>query len=130
MALKQKSEHSVHVRLDSPVDKRKVVLQTAIDAVALLKNYENIHRIRHEKAVTLGEFQRVVVQVHRLVKQVEFGELPMDMEDLKHVHAPSGKKVFAPVVKQMKKKMVTQKEEHHSSLDAQLESLRRKLDSL
>ena len=122
----------MHIRLDSPVDKRKAVLQTAIDMVELMKKYENIHRIRHEKAEALTEFQKVVGQVHRLVKQVELSELPMDAEDLKHVHIPKGKRAFAPLVRVKKKVMMQkeQKEEHHNSLDAQLDSLRRKLDSL
>lgn len=132
MAASRTSEQSVHVRIDTPIDKRKAVLQTAIDAVELLKRSDNIKNIRHQKAATLLEFQNALAKVNRLAKLLRMNELPLDSEELSHVRTVDGKHVFASHVHHVKKKVMKHTEEKQkvNSLDSQLDALRRKLNTL
>lgn len=126
----KKSEHTVHVRLDSPVTKRRMVLQGAIDSVALLKRYDSIKRIRLEKEMAYGEFRKVLASVNRLVKDIRVKEMPLDSEDLKGYKIVKKKTLADKIVGKAKKTVKKEVEEPRAPLDRQMEELQRKLRSL
>ncbi|HIH14607.1 MAG: hypothetical protein QT08_C0006G0004 [archaeon GW2011_AR17] len=133
--MKKRPEESVHVCLQMPVDKRRTILQATIDTMQLMKRYENLVRIRHEKDQHYAEFRRVLGIVNKLVKEVRVKELPLDAQDIRHVHKVKNESVMAPVAKKVekvlhakeKKKIV---EERKPAIDRQIEDLQRKLQNL
>ena len=131
MTSKKKTE-SVHVRLDSPIAKRRMILQTTIDSVALLKRYENIKRIKEEKEKGHEEFKKVLRSINFLVKQIKMQDLPLDSDDLKKYKVKTKKEpsLVQPIVKKIKKVVGKQKEEKKPMLDRQLDELQRKLQRL
>lgn len=133
--MKKNAEESVHVRLDMPIDKRREVLQVTIDTMRLMKDYENLLRIRQEKDLKYAEFRKIVSSINKMVKELRVKELPLDSEDMKHVKKVKSQSVMAPVVKKVEKVLKgkeKKKEEEVKKpvLDRQIEELQRKLQSL
>jgi len=129
----KKTDQAVHIRLDNPINKRRMVLQNAIDIVALLKRYENIKRLSQEKHMAYDEFRKIISSINWMVRQIRVKELPLNSEDLDK-YAPQPKKektVVQKAVKKVKKAIEVKKpEEKKDSLDWQMQELRRKLNSL
>ncbi|MDP3729127.1 MAG: hypothetical protein Q8R18_06795 [bacterium] len=133
--MKKRPEESVHVCLQMPVDKRRLILQTTIDTMQLMKGYENLVRIRHEKDQHYAEFGRVLSVINKLVKEVRVRELPLDSEDMRHVRKVKNESVMAPVVKKVEKVLQAKEkkkevEEKKPTFDRQIEDLQRKLQNL
>jgi len=133
--MKKKAEESVHVRLEMPIDKRKVILQTTIDTMQLMKRHENLIRIRSEKDKELTEFRRILSSITRMIKEVRMKELPLDTEDLKHVKKLKNESIMVPVVKKIEKVLKVKKAEapvqkKPHTIDSQIDALQRKLQSL
>lgn len=131
--MKKRPEESVHVRLETPVDKRRAVLQAAIDSMQLMKRYENLLRIRSEKDQEYAEFRRILSNINRMIREVRVRELPLDAEDMKHVKKLKTQSVMTPVVKKVEKVLKgkkAQEEERKPTLDRQMDDLQRKLQSL
>jgi hypothetical protein len=128
---KNNSDSSVHVRVDEPISKRREVLQTAIFSVELLRRYDHLEAIRHEKAKELARFKKTLRSIHSLLKLVRLEELPMSGKDLKEVRDVRGRKVLVKrrtsKVKSVANKVVKPK---RSTVDTQLDALRKKLESL
>tara|TARA_B100000315_G_C14152742_1_gene396423 strand:+ start:112 stop:510 length:399 start_codon:yes stop_codon:yes gene_type:complete len=130
---KRKPEHSVHVRIDYPIDKRKAVLETAISSVELLKRYDRIKEIRKDKRKHMEEFREALSSIHYLLRLIRLKELPLGEKELKRVKTVSGKKAYSKnsmraAVAIGKKKGV--KKPKLSTLDAQLQALHDKLSHL
>ena len=135
--MKRKPEDDVHVRLDSPIEKRKVVIQATIDAVQLVKRYDNLIRIRTEKDQEYAEFRRVLSGINRMVKELRLKELPLEAEDLQRIKKMKGMNIVVPVMRRTEKvlakkpvKKIEHMVERRSPIDRQLEDLQRKLQSL
>ena len=133
--MKKRPEESVHVRLEMPLDKRKTVLQAAIDTMQLMKRHENIVRIRQEKEQVYVEFRKVLATINRMVREVRMKELPLDSDDIKHVKKVKNISIMAPVVKKVEKVLKTkgkrpEPEKKSSSLNSQIDSLQRKMQNL
>ena len=131
--MKKKPEESVHVRLETPLDKRRDVLQVTIDTVQLMKRYENLIRIRNEKDQDYAEFRRIISNVNKMLREVRVRELPLDEEDMRHVRKLKNQSVMSPVVKKLEKVIKGKKveeEERKPTLDRQLKDLQRKMQSL
>ena len=133
--MKKRPEESVHVRLEMPLDKRKTVLQAAIDTMQLMKRHENIVRIRQEKEQVYVEFRKVLATINRMVREVRMKELPLDSDDIKHVKKVKNISIMAPVVKKVEKVLKTkgkrpEPEKRSSSLNSQIDSLQRKMQNL
>ena len=131
--MKKRPEESVHVCLQSPLDKRRAVLQATIDTMQLLKRHENILRIRGEKEAAYVEFRKVLLTINRMIKEVRVKELPLDEQDMRHVKKVKAQSVMAPVVKKMEKALKGKKaevEEKKPALDRQIQDLQRKMQNL
>ena len=130
---KRKPEHDVHVRIDYPIDKRKAVLETAINSVELLKRYDRIKEIRKDKKKHMEEFREALSSIHYLLRLIRLKELPLGEKDLKRVKTVSGKKAYSG--KSMRTAVVVGKKKKGvkprlSTLDAQLQTLHDKLSRL
>ena len=134
--MKNKPQESVHVRLDMPLEKRRVILQAAIDSMELTKRYENLIRIRAEKDQIYTEFRRLLSGINRMVKEVRMKELPLSAEEIRHMPRIKRQSVMAPVVKKVEKvlkakvKKVEEPKKKPSSIDYQIEQLQKKLQNL
>lgn len=133
--MKKKPEESVHVRLEMPLDKRKVILQATIDTMQLMKRHENIVRIRQEKEHVYVEFRRVLATINRMVREVRMKDLPLDSDDMKHVKKVKSVSIMNPVIRKVEKVLKTkgkkpEPEKRPSSLDSQIDSLQRKMQNL
>ncbi|MBI5797784.1 hypothetical protein HZA98_02685 [Candidatus Woesearchaeota archaeon] len=129
--MKHSFEQDVHVRLDSPLDKRKAILQAAVDSIQLFKRQEALKAIRAEKAREYINFKKALVDIQNLVKEVRFKELPLGEKGLRN--SSGQEKIMTPVTKKLGK-AVKQKAhrvvDERSPLDRQLDELQRKLRSL
>lgn len=131
--MKHSFEQDVHVRLGSPLDKRRAILQAAVDSIQLFKRQETLKAIRAEKAREYVNFKKALVDIQNLIKEVRFKELPLGEKGLKHAKGFGQESVIAPVTKKLGK-VVTPKArrvvDERSPLDKQLDELQRKLRSL
>ena len=128
--MKKRPEESVHVRLDLPIEKRRAVLQAAIDIMQLMKRYEGLVRISQEKEQEYAEFRKILSSINRMVKEVRVKELPLDTEDMKHVKKVKNQSVMRPVVRKVENILSKKHEERKPALDRQIEELQRKLQSI
>ncbi len=131
--MKKRPEESVHVLLEAPLDKRRVVLQTTIDTMQLIKRYENLLRIRTEKDQNYAEFRKILSSINKMLKEVRVKELPLDSDDMRHVRKVKNQSVMAPIIKKVEKVIRGKKvevEEKKPAIDRQIEDLQRKMLSL
>lgn len=131
--MKKRPEESVHICLQTPLDKRREVLQTTIDTMQLLKRYENLIRIRTEKDQDYAEFRRILSNINKMLREVRVRELPLDEEDMRHVKKVKNQSIMTPVVKRVEKVLKGKKaeeEERKPTLDRQIDDLQRKMQSL
>jgi len=128
-----KPDESVHIMLGSPLHSRKEILTGAMDIVALLKRYDKVKAIRKEKAKALDDFRGELRAINKLLKMVRIDEMPLAMEQLMKVKDEERHLVFAkpkPVKQKVEKAKVVKPVVAKNPLDAQMDELRRKLDSL
>ena len=131
----KKKEESVHICLQNHVYKRREILQSTIDLVQLLKRYENIKKIRHEKENTYVEFKKCMGSINFLLRRVKMKDMPLSSEDLQtyNIKPLETEKVALPIMAKVKKVLIKQEKKEateNMSLDRQLEDLKRKLNSL
>lgn len=125
MMVRKNVEENVHVRIETPIDKRKEILQTAIYTVELLKQVEIIKKIREERLENIEKLGRTFASVNNLMRLVRIKDLPLEAEDLKHVKDVKGTKVLP---KLDKARLATH--ETLRGLDKQLQDLKKKLESI
>jgi len=131
--MKRRVEEEVHVRLDLPIEKRRALIQAAVDTVQLLKRHEAIHRIRLEKSHEIQELRRLYNSINRMIKDLRLKELPLEAEDLQKVRGV--RQVEMEAVEQRMEKVMGAKHgkkeaPRKTPLDIQLDDLQRKLRSL
>lgn len=134
--MKKHTHETVHVRIDMPIDKRRTILQATIDTMQLMKRYENLLRLRHEKDQEYAEFRKILSQINRMAKELRVKELPLDTEAMRHIPKMKKQSVMAPVVKKVEKVLKVKEEkkkkleERKPLIDRQIEDLQRKLQRL
>jgi hypothetical protein len=129
----KKTDQTVHIRLDNSINKRRMVLQSAIDVIALLKRYENIKNLSKQKHEAYDEFRKVISSINWMVRQIRVKDLPLNADDLsEYTPKPVKEKTAVQKVVRKVKKAIQAKvpEERKDSLDWQMQELRRKLNSL
>jgi hypothetical protein len=135
---KAKPEDSLHVMVNSPVTKRREILSITLASVELLKKFKTIKAIQVEKRKELNNFKDIWKQIHSDLREIRLKELPLGQKGLDHVHGLDGRIIKVP--KPLKVKKVVHRAPkvkaakvvplRKSSLDSQLDALRRKLDML
>ena len=131
----KKKEESVHVCLQGHLQKRRDILQATIDLVQLLKRYDSIKRIRHEKEMNYLEFKKCMGSVNFFLRRIKMKDMPLSSDDLDtyKIKPQETEKIVEPVMKKVKKALIKQEKKEDRdklSLDRQLEDLKRKLNSI
>ena len=134
---KAKADNNIHIRLDNPLTKRKSILRLTIDLVQLTKRYETVKEIRKQKSQELESLRAVLSDITKLSREARLKEMPIRLKQLEQIRNSSGKGFnfhkVEPVALVSKRKKVKQKKSvnlKRSSIDEQLDALRRKLDSI
>lgn len=69
------TNETMHVGITQPTFYRKEILNSALDIIQVLKNFEKIKLIRKEKEVCKREFKRVIKELNVLLERAKT-ELP------------------------------------------------------
>jgi|SRR3989344_6680172 len=121
-------QSDVHVEIEDPIYVRKQVLNTAINAAEILKHYEVLKEIKHRKK----QYQERLKEVFNKIQELRSGleeDLPKIKEEVEH--KPSYVPPMTPLSKEkIKRNIQKQREPHRSSVDREIESIKRKLDLL
>ena len=132
-----KTADSIHVRLDRPIDKRKAILQTTINAVELLQRGQLIKEIRKEKVEAMEELRSTLSEIKKLHRAIKIKDMPLGSKQLVEVHDVGGKQMIKPssapkprAPKPKSSKKPAKKLPKRSAIDKQLDDLRRKLETL
>ncbi|HLC37591.1 MAG TPA: hypothetical protein VJJ53_02320 [Candidatus Nanoarchaeia archaeon] len=121
-------QSDVHVQIEDPIYVRKQILNTAINAAEILKHYEVIKEIKHRKKQYQEKLKEVFNEIQELRNKLE-GDLPKVKEEVEH--KPKHVPLMTPLPKEkIRGKIQKQREAHKSSVDRDIESIRRKLDLL
>ena len=97
-----KKENSVHVQLGNPLYVRKQVLQTAIDAARVLKDYDSFkqfHEMKKVKIDKLSNLVKVIKERGVVIDRKSFPALPKEHHVKKTVMKGDGRKVTKEVKK-------------------------------
>lgn len=133
----------LHMRMDNPVNIRKLVLESAIDATRLQQHLKNLKKIRRQKLEQQKMFKQVIMEIKELFKNIEFESLPELPHNIPfmhnqqhhpaHPHQIHKKPVIQQPVQQPKTQQLPQqviKQKPKDPFEHELDELNRKLDSL
>ncbi|MFH1972021.1 MAG: hypothetical protein ABIJ18_00925 [archaeon] len=136
MANKSPERNIVHIRINIPVSKRRELLNSTIECVELIRKAKELQHLRTEKEKALEDFRKELRGIERLIKTIRFEELPLDLNELKHVKGINDKNVFKTkkntkkTAKKVKKPQVMVKVPPRDPIDRQIDDLKRKMSSL
>jgi len=123
----KKEAESIHVKLDSPVSKRKNILRVAVDTVEILKRFDEVKGIRVEKEKELTNLKNIMKSLNSFAAEVGLREMPVKMKTINDVAGISKEQeVESKAFANEKQKVAIRK----NDLDSQLDALRRKIQSL
>jgi hypothetical protein len=83
--IKEQKPQIMHVGIEEPREKRKEVLNCAIDTLEILKRYERFKKLRKEKDYAKNELKTIVKDIKTLFKEIQ--------ELMPHVEFPKEHKV-------------------------------------
>lgn len=110
--------NTLHVGIHEPIHNRKEILKCSLSTIQLLKNFEELKRIRKEKEFYKKEFKKNLKELNTLFK--EFDKLPK-------VHIKKEKKK-STVKKKEEKKVVHPT--YIDKLEEDLAEIKARIDSL
>ena len=117
----------MHVGIEEPVQKRKEVLNIAIDAIQTLKEFEIHKKINREKAVYRRHFIQIVKELSASIQEFKEKIPVMHIhEEKKEEEKPKEK----AKVKIIKKPVIKRSKTHLDKLEDDISSLRDKIASL
>ncbi|QQG39018.1 MAG: hypothetical protein HYS32_00980 [Candidatus Woesearchaeota archaeon] len=130
-----KVEIGMHVAINSPLEMRREILESAISSAEILQHYEKIKEIKHRKLQYRKRLKKVLSELKFIAKELD-NELPkvkiQEDEKPKRVAQPKIPSLMPPtppkIIKQVIKK--PQREAHKSKLETDLEELKRRLSKL
>lgn len=121
-------QSDVHVQVENPIYVRKQILNTAINAAEILKHYEIIKEIKYRKKQYQERLKEVFNEMQELRSKLE-ENLPKVKEEVDHKP-----KHVSPMTSLPKEKtrvnIQKQRASHKSSLDKEIEDIKRRLDLL
>lgn len=112
----------VHIRIEDQIDKRKIILESALSVANLLQKHEDLKPIRNEKAKQIALFRKIIKETRLLFKELEYEELP----EFKLPQKESSRKLM----KEIKEEMELEKPITKTRLEHELEDIRNKLENL
>lgn len=108
----------IHVRVSNSIDKRKLILESALLSNSLLQKYEDIKAVRNEKTKQMALFKKTMKEIILLFKELEFKELP-------EIKIPKEE-----TFKRTKKEIMEEKPVSRTKLESDLDNIRNKLENL
>jgi len=118
----------MHVGIEQPTERRKEILNIAIDAIQALKEFEMSRKISKEKDIYRKEFIRIVTDLNDTIQQFKDGMPAVhvthpheEMEEVK----PEKKEEFRPIAKKPVKKKT-----HMDELEDDISRLRERISRL
>ncbi|MDP2906935.1 MAG: hypothetical protein Q8O03_03255 [Nanoarchaeota archaeon] len=119
----------MHVGIEQPAERRKEILNIAVDAIQSLKDFEMSRKIRKEKDIYRKEFIRIVTELNDTIQQFKDD---MPAVHVTHPHEEEKKEVklekkeeFRPIVKKPVKKKT-----HMDELEDDIARLRERISRL
>jgi TolA-binding protein len=134
----EKKEEVLYVGLQSPIELRRVILESTRDAVEMLQNYEKFRAVREEKVKTIAQLQDQIKEMARLINKLKL-ELPkVDVriklhkeQEMIESEKKAAKEAGKPKKKETKAKKEVPKKTRELSelekLEAELTSIEQKL---
>jgi len=116
---KKRDNERVHVRLEGPISKRKLILSAAIDVVELMKKQDSIKNLRTEKHKEMENYRTIMKEVHSMLTA-------LGLKDVK-IKGKEKEPISVKIKNAPKRAKVLKK---GSGLDDQLDALRRKLQTI
>lgn len=116
----KKEEGVSYIRIDSPLEARREILNAAIESTYILKYIEHYKRIRSKKLEKVQEINRLMTKISKEVTNLKRA-LPKEseIEGLKPVE-----------LKSVVKKEPAKKTEPRDSIERDLDEIRKRLDSI
>ena len=119
----------MHVGIEQPAERRKEILNIAIDAIQALKEFELSRKISKEKDIYRKEFIRTVTELNDTIQQFKDGMPAVHVihphEEEKEEANPEKKEEFRPIVKKPVKKKT-----HLDELEDDISRLRERISRL
>lgn len=115
----KKEEGISYVRLDSPLDARRAILNAAIESTYILKHIESYKALKVKKIEKIQEINRLMRKINNEALKLR-KVLPKE-DEIKGLKKPEVK---------VKKRAKAVKVEKKDSIDKDLEDIKSKLDSI
>ncbi len=119
----------MHVGIEQPIERRKEILNIAVDVIQALKEFEMSRKISKEKDIYRKEFIRIVKELNDTIQQFKDGMPSVHVthphEEGKEEVKPEKKEEFRPIVKKPVKKKT-----HLDELEDDISRLREKISRL
>lgn len=110
----------IHIRLSNSIDKRKLILESALLSNNLLQKYEDLKAVRNEKSKQIALFKKTMKEINLLFRELEFKELP-------EIKIPKEE----PIRKGRKEKMIEKETPIvRTKIESDLDNIRSKLENL
>lgn len=74
---KHNENSSMYFKIDLPLELRKGILKTAIEVTQLLKRHEGFKGLRHLRAETYQEFNKIYKEIDLLSRKLRTKDLPV-----------------------------------------------------
>lgn len=119
----------MHVGVEQPVERRREILNIAIDTIQALKEFEMSRKISKEKDIYRKEFIRIIKELNDGIQQFKDSiptvHIVHPHEEGKEEVKPGKKEEFRPIVKKPIKKKT-----HLDELEDDIARLREKISKL
>lgn len=119
----------MHVGIEQPAERRKEILNIAIDAIQSLKEFEMSRKISKEKDIYRKEFIRIVTELNDTIQQFKDGMPAVHVihphKEVKEEVGPEKKEEFRPIIKKPVKKKT-----HLDELEDDIARIREKISRL
>lgn len=120
----------MHVGIERPVERRKEILNIAIDIIQVLKEFEISRRIRREKDVYRKEFVKIIGELNNHVQKLKD---TMPAMHIPYPHEGGREEVELERIKEVKpvvKKSFAKRKTHMDELEDDIIRLREKIARL
>jgi hypothetical protein len=128
--MKEKKPSVMHVGIEEPNEKRKEILDSAINTIELLKSYERLKKLKREREIAKKEIKTIAKEIKYLFSETEelMPHVELTKEPPKRVEAPPRPPVIREKPKE--KAAVSKPRPPEVKIDPHTEKLERDLQEL
>ena len=121
----------MHVGIEEPNEKRRYMLNSAIDIIELLKKYQRFKKIRKEKGIRRREFSITMKEIRDLFKEIE-EMLPVveEQQEPKKIKVSVVKKPEPVKEEVVIKKPVVKRDPRMGKLEKDLQALKDRISKI